>query len=194
MLFAEHGFTATSVAMLAEASGGSKAWIYHYYDSKEAVLADLLRAYTTDLLAVVRAADDPGAAPRRRLAGLVGAILRSYDDARARHDAILNDLRRLPLDEQRRIRATQRQVVGVVESAVLAAAPHLADRPAQATALTMSLFGMLNWYPRWFSADGPLAFDDYVDMVVALLLDGVGGVGDLTRATKPDAAGVDARA
>ena len=44
--------------MLAEASGGSKAWIYHYYPSKEAVLFDLLRSYTDDLLADLTAALD----------------------------------------------------------------------------------------------------------------------------------------
>ena len=175
-LFADHGFAATSVAMLADASGGSKAWIYHYYDSKEAVLADLLRAYTADLLALVEAADDAALPPRARLTRLVAAILRSYDDAETRHAAILNDLPRLPVDQQREIRATQREVVAVLEGALAAASVRLAGHPELLSPLTMSVFGMLNWYPRWFHADGSLGFEDYVDMVVALVLDGVDGL------------------
>jgi TetR/AcrR family transcriptional regulator len=162
--------------MLAEASGGSKAWIYHYYPSKEAVLYDLLRSYTDDLLAVVTAADDAALAPRDRLRGLIAAILRSYEHAQSRHAAILNDLDRLPADQQREIRDAQRQVVDVVASVLALVDPRLADRPDVLTPLTMSLFGMLNWHYRWFRTDGPLSREGYVDMVTGLVLDGLDGV------------------
>ena len=162
--------------MLAEASGGSKAWIYHYYPSKEAVLFDLLRSYTDDLLAVVTAADDDALAPRDRLRALIAAILHSYDHAQSRHAAILNDLARLSAEQQHEIRAAQRQVVDVVARVLALVDPRLADRPDVLTPLTMSLFGMLNWHYRWFRSDGPLSRDDYVDMVTGLMLDGLDGV------------------
>jgi TetR/AcrR family transcriptional regulator len=162
--------------MLAEASGGSKAWIYHYYPSKEAVLYDLLRSYTDDLLGVVTAADDSSLAPRDRLRGLIAAILGSYDHAQSRHTAILNDLARLPAGQQQQIRAAQREVVDVVARVLALVDPRLADRPDVLTPLTMSLFGMLNWHYRWFRADGALSVDDYVDMVTGLVLEGLDGI------------------
>jgi TetR/AcrR family transcriptional regulator len=162
--------------MLAEASGGSKAWIYHYYPSKEAVLYDLLRSYTDDLLRVVTAADDETLPPRDRLRSLIAAILRSYDHAQSRHAAILNDLARLPADQQREIRGAQREVVDVVARVLALVDPRLADRPDLLTPLTMSLFGMLNWHYRWFRTDGALSRDDYVDLVTGLVLDGLDGV------------------
>lgn len=173
--------------MLAAASGGSKAWIYHYYASKEAVLYDLLRTYTDDLLAVVVAADDVTLAPRRRLRGLIAAILRSYDDAQSRHAAILTDLGRLPDDQQGQIRATQRRVVGVVAAALVAVDPRLEERPDVLMPLTMSLFGMLNWYHRWFRPDGPMSSEGYVDMVTGLVLDGLDGVPGLELGGPEDA-------
>lgn len=182
-MFAEHGFGSTSVSMLADASGGSKAWIYHYYPSKEAVLYDLLRTYTDDLLRTVRAADQPALSPRERFAALVTAVLRSYDDAQSRHAAILNDLPRLPAVQQEQIRTVQRQVVEVFADVLADVEPALVDRPELRMPLTMSLFGVLNWHYRWFRADGPLTVEDYVDLVVALVLDGVRGVaGDLAPA------------
>ncbi len=167
--------------MLAAASGGSKAWIYHYYASKEAVLYDLLRSYTDDLLGVVRAADDPTLEPRRRFAALIGAILRSYDDAQSRHAAILNDLARLPAEQQRQIRASQRQVVDVVAGVLATVDPRLERRADMLTPVTMSIFGMLNWHHRWFRPDGPMSTDDYIDMVVALVLDGLDGLPGLNE-------------
>ncbi|MBW3605911.1 MAG: TetR/AcrR family transcriptional regulator [Actinobacteria bacterium] len=187
-MFAEHGFGSTSVSMLAAASGGSKAWIYHYYPSKEAVLYDLLRTYTDDLLAVVHAADDPTLAPRDRLRALIAAILCSYDDAQSRHAAILNDLARLPEAQRREIRTAQRQVVDVVAAVLAAVDPRLADRPDVRTPITMSLFGMLNWHYRWFRPDGPMSRDDYVAMLVGLVLDGLDGVPALAERAGDDVA------
>ena len=141
--------------MLAQASGGSKAWIYHYYAGKDSVLYDLLRTYTEDLLEVVEAADAVDLPPRERFRALVHAVLRSYDDAQSRHAAILNDLDRLPDEQRRHVRGIQRRVVEVFARVLAAADERLAARPDVLMPLTMSVFGMLNWHYRWFREEGP---------------------------------------
>jgi AcrR family transcriptional regulator len=176
-LFAEHGFASASVAMLSERCGGSKAWIYHYYDSKEAILFDLLDSHVRHLLATVEAAD-VGAEPRARLEGLVRALLGAYRNADDKHTVQLNDLRRLPAAQQREIRALEREIVEVFAGALRAAAPFLAARPELVKPVTMSLLGMLNWHHRWFRHDGALGLDEYAQVVVVLVLDGIGdGIG-----------------
>ena len=45
-LWAEKGFDATSVASIAEAAGVSKGTFYLYYESKHALLEDVLRRYS----------------------------------------------------------------------------------------------------------------------------------------------------
>lgn len=62
-LFAEHGFTGTSITMIADACGVSKALMYHYYRSKDAVLFDLLEDHLQHLVAVVEAAGSRPASP-----------------------------------------------------------------------------------------------------------------------------------
>ena len=54
---------------LATASGTSKARLYHYYESKEAILFDLLDRYTKRLMLIIaevegRASDAPASATR----------------------------------------------------------------------------------------------------------------------------------
>ncbi|MFT7402667.1 MAG: hypothetical protein ACI83N_002271, partial [Hydrogenophaga sp.] len=51
--FARQSFPATSMNAIAAACGTSKARLYHYYESKEAILFDLLDRYTQRLLAVI---------------------------------------------------------------------------------------------------------------------------------------------
>lgn len=174
--------------MLAAASGGSKAWIYHYYASKEAVLFDLLGTYTDELLDVVRAADDATLEPRARFTALIAAILASYDDAQSRHAAILNDLGRLPQPQRDQIRTAQRQVVDVVAGVLAVVEPRLAARSDLLIPVTMSVFGMLNWHYRWFRPGGALSAEAYVDMVVALVLDGLDGLPGLADRALDDVA------
>ena len=42
-LFEEHGFERTSMSMISERLGGSKATLYGYFKSKEQLLAAVLR-------------------------------------------------------------------------------------------------------------------------------------------------------
>ncbi|MGB7317185.1 MAG: helix-turn-helix domain-containing protein, partial [Planktotalea sp.] len=44
-VFAEEGIARASMAQVAVAAGVSKANIYHYYDSKHALLFDILDSY-----------------------------------------------------------------------------------------------------------------------------------------------------
>ena len=51
--FADRSYPAASMNDIAAAGGTSKARLYHYYESKEAILFDLLDRYTQRLLAVI---------------------------------------------------------------------------------------------------------------------------------------------
>ena len=71
--FAAQGYPVASMNDIARACGTSKARLYHYYESKEALLFDLLDRYTQQLLALIRRAPEAiddrlhrGTACRRR--------------------------------------------------------------------------------------------------------------------------------
>ena len=51
--FAETGYASATMAALASACGTSKARLYHYYPSKEAILFDSLDRYTARLGEIV---------------------------------------------------------------------------------------------------------------------------------------------
>src|SRR5262245_45044286 len=50
---ADRSYPADSMNDIAAACGASKARLYHYYESKEAILYDLLDRYTQRLLAII---------------------------------------------------------------------------------------------------------------------------------------------
>ncbi len=175
-LFARHGFARTSISTLSRECNASKAWIYHYYESKEAILFDILHDHIRMLRDAVQTADDPEAAPEARLEALIAALLEAYGDSDDKHRVLLSELGILAPTQQRQIRALEREIVALFAAAVADLNPALAAQRNLIKPVTMSLLGMLNWHFTWFRKDGPLTRQDYVDLVTRLFISGVKGL------------------
>ncbi|SEB05981.1 DNA-binding transcriptional regulator, AcrR family [Paraburkholderia sartisoli] len=160
------------MAELAAACGTSKARLYHYYASKEAILFDLLDRYTKRLMLII--AEVEGASQRRGLseretfAELIRAFLAEYETSHSRHVALLNDVKYL-VDAQREIILNrQRDVVAAFARQLSRAYPERATRENQ-TALTMMVFGMINWTFTWLKPDGRMGYPEFAEQVVAVV-------------------------
>ncbi|TAL96940.1 MAG: TetR/AcrR family transcriptional regulator [Paraburkholderia sp.] len=170
--FAQTSYPSTSMAELAAACGTSKARLYHYYASKEAILFDLLDRYTKRLMLII--AEVEGASQRRGLseretfAELIRAFLAEYETSHSRHVALLNDVKYL-VDAQREVILNrQRDVVAAFARQLSRAYPERATRENQ-TALTMMVFGMINWTFTWLKPDGRMGYPEFAEQVVAVV-------------------------
>ncbi len=168
-LFAEFGYSATSIAMIAGACGVSKALLYHYYPDKEAVLFDLLRAHLEALIGVVEAAAHGHG--EAKLYALSGALLEAYRDADAPHQVQISSLKLLGVEKQEALRKLERRLVDLFAQGVGEALPELASNPLLKP-VTMSLFGMLNWHYLWHREGKGLTRADYAALATTLLLGG----------------------
>ena len=172
-IFAEGGYDRTSMAHLASECGVSKALIYHYYASKEAMLFDIIETHLTDLIEAVEAADRPDAAPQDRLEALVGGLLDAYRDADAEHKVQLGALSFLPDAQQAQLKALERRLVAIFAEAIRAVRPALFEDRPLLKPVTMSLFGMLNWLYMWFRDGGAVTREDYAKLATRILVAGV---------------------
>ncbi len=175
-IFAEAGYDRTSMAQLAGACSVSKALIYHYYSSKEALLFDILDTHLSDLIAAVEQADKPDAEPTARLEALVTGLLEAYRDADAKHKVQLGALALLAEDQQRHLKGLERKLVARFSEAVRAINPEAFEGKPLLKPVTMSLFGMLNWFYMWFREGGDLSREDYARLATGILVSGVRGL------------------
>ncbi len=177
VFFAKQGFDRASMGKLADACGVSKALIYHYYPSKDALLFDILDTHLTALVEVVETtASQPGTASER-LRALVRAILIAYRDSDAEHKVQLDALSSLPEDNQIHLRALQRRLVACMSESVREIEPaRFISRPELLAPVTMSVFGMLNWFYLWYKPGGPVDRDAYADIVADLVIGGLPAV------------------
>ncbi len=176
--FALQSFPAASMNDIAAACGASKARLYHYYESKEAILFDLLDRYTQRLLALIGEAEAraqrKNLSERDALSELVRAFLTEYETSATRHVALVSDTKFLGEVQRELILNRQRDVVAAFTRFLKRAYP---DRvtPVNQTALTMMLFGMINWTFTWLRPGGAMSYSAFANEVVDVLEHGLSG-------------------
>ena len=170
--FADRSYPAASMNDIAAAGGTSKARLYHYYESKEAILFDLLDRYTQRLLAVIGQVE--ATAQRRNLDDraalheLVRSFLEEYEHSATRHVALLHDTKFLGDAQRDLILNRQRDVVSAVTRFLRRAYP-VRVVAANQTPVAMMLFGMINWTFTWLRPGGPMSYTAFAEEVIAML-------------------------
>lgn len=176
--FAQTSYPSTSMTDLANASGTSKARLYHYYEGKEAILFDLLDRYTKRLMLII--AEVEGASQRRGLtereafAELVRAFLAEYETSHSRHVALLNDVKYLEDTPRQIVLDRQRDIVAAFARQLARAYPERISKDNQ-TPVTMMVFGMINWTFTWLKPGGRLGYRDFAEQVIGMIEHGLGG-------------------
>ena len=176
-VFARQGMEKASMAQIAIQASVSKALLYHYYPSKDALIFGIVQSHLTDLDAAVAAADDGAVAAPARLRALIWAVLDSYRGADDQHYVQLNGGAALSDEQKSDIRALERRIVKRFSDTLREINPRL-DTPARPLLMpvTMSLFGMLNWVYLWFKEGGPISREDYTTLATTLILEGAKAV------------------
>ena len=188
-LFADQGYTATSMNDIAAACGTSKAGLYHYYRDKRELLFQItvghvarLEQFVVEVMHETRHADG-----ETRLRALILRFVREYADAQNEHRVLTEDVRFLEEHERLQVQEPQRRVVAAFADAIAAVRPNLArnelDRP-----LAMLLFGMINWMFTWLRPDGDLTHEQMAPVVADLFLGGLEAVRKPRASARPAAA------
>jgi TetR/AcrR family transcriptional regulator len=175
-LFAQQGYSGTSMNQVAEACSVSKPSLYHYVDDKYQLLVEITQGHIDRLRALV---DDEAAQtatpPDVRLRALIERFMAAYADAQAQHRVLTEDVKFLEPKDRRRVIDGEREVVAAFARAIAAARPDLGaaalDKP-----LTMLLFGMMNWMFTWLRPNGALTHADMTPVVTDLFFGGLGAV------------------
>lgn len=173
-VFAEAGFDRASMSQLAKACNISKANIYHYYDSKDALLFGVLDTYLRELRDRLQKVNGDGLHPHEQLAELVKEVLQAYHGADDEHRVQAAGISSLPPEQQKILRGYQRDMVEQMSDIVKAVAPaKYAQNPQRLLETTMSIYGMLNWYYMWNRDPSEEARITYAKTVTELVLNGI---------------------
>lgn len=176
-VFADQGMEKASMSQIATVAQVSKALLYHYYPSKDALIFAIIMTHLEGLEAAIEAADDPALPPQERLRKLVGAVLENYRGADNQHKVQLNATSALSDEQKAEITGVERRIVRRFSAVLDEVNPGLntKERPLLMP-VTMSLFGMMNWVYMWFRDGGRISREDYADVATTLILEGIKAV------------------
>ena len=173
-VFARFGIAGASMNEVAKACGISKANIYHYYASKNDLVFDILDAYLSQLRDAIRGVDLSGLSPPEQLHALTRAFLLAYDGMDNEHKIQTEGVPLLQPDQQEVLKDYQRDLVACVADTLRNCAPDtLGQDKFRRRDVTMSVFGMLNWFYMWSPGADQQQRIAYAATVAEMTLNGI---------------------
>lgn len=172
-LFSSRGFNGASVADIADRCKTSKSLIYHYYQSKEDILYDVMISHVRALEEAAADAMAGAASPAQKLRDLTQLYMALYVGAADRHKVLLNDLDELPKARRAEIVAVQRGLIENVRGLLVEIEPRLKAKQGASLSAAMLFFGTINWTHTWFDPNGAVTAEQIADMAVNLTLGGL---------------------
>jgi AcrR family transcriptional regulator len=174
-MFADRGFRATTVRVIADAAGILSGSLYHHFDSKESMVDEILRTFLDELFARYREIVDAGLEPKQTLKALVVASFETIDSRHAEVAIYQNESKHLmPLPrfsylEDRNVEF--RKLWTVLLDDGMGAGVFRADLDVD---LAYRFIRDTVWVAvRWYRPGGGLSADTVADQYLAILLDGI---------------------
>jgi len=174
-LFARRGYPATSMNEVAEACGLSKPTLYHYFKDKYNLLVHIADGHVSRLQALVEEVEAQDLPPEPRLRALIQRFVEEYAEAQHAHRVLTEDVKFLQPEDSERVLGKERAVVAAFAGALAQMRPDT-EAAGLTKALTMLLFGMINWMFTWLRPDGELDYEAMAPIVADLFFGGVPAV------------------
>jgi AcrR family transcriptional regulator len=172
-LFRDRGYDATSVSDVARALGMTKAGLYHHFESKEALLFEImmygLDRVRDDVIIPARTIRDP----EERLRAMIVRHARIATRGQGAIAHLGDEIRALPPGGRRQIEQRMRVYFDLIRDTLreLKASGRL--RNVDPTVATFSLLGMILWLPRWFRQGGRLDQEAVANAIADFALGGL---------------------
>lgn len=169
-LFAERGYAAVSMRLIAAEVGVQAGALYNYTPDKQTLLFELMKGHMEELLAALPQSE--GDVPAR-LERFVRFHL-SFHRARG-HEIFVayNELRSLEPGNFEKIEKLRRQYEDALEAILRDGATEGVMRVGDAKVTTMAIIALLTGFNTWYREGGRLSHevlqDQYLDMVRGLL-------------------------
>jgi AcrR family transcriptional regulator len=172
-LFRDRGYDATSVSDVARALGLTKAGLYHHFESKEALLFEImmygLDRVRDDVIVPARTIRDPEA----RLRAMIVTHARIATRGKGAIAHLGDEIRALPPGGRRQIEQRMRVYVDLIRDTLQELKTSGRLRDVDPTVATFSVLGMILWLPRWFRQGGRLDQSEVADSIADFALGGL---------------------
>ena len=171
-LFSEHGFKGTSIRDIARSLGISVSNMYHYFETKEDLWLAIQEYSVRWLPGRLEAVWNQSADPLERFRLLLKEHLESSGIYQKESRIFMMDQDQVSKKGNVRNKQIQTRVLEIYLKHLdaLQQAGYLAT--GRTKILAFNILGVVNWYLRWYKADGPLPASEVFDEIIEFVLYG----------------------
>jgi TetR/AcrR family transcriptional regulator, cholesterol catabolism regulator len=150
-MFYERGYDATSIQEVADELGLLKGSLYHYINSKDDLLWEIILRQHRSALALAERSREFDGTPREKLRAFVLGYVESLEKEHVYVSVYLHDINRLSVDRRSKVTGERKAITDLIVQLLeegAAAGEFYPDMDARLTA--NAILGMLNSAYRWY--------------------------------------------
>ena len=163
--FAQNGYHNTPMDLIAKNCKMSKALIYHYFSTKNALLFECMIEYVTQLEMIMRDVESQPHDAQAALGEIIRRFLLVYNKSKYHHMVLVNELKNLNKTQRSQVVEKQNFLIHTLGRLLREMNPALAKKDGMETVAAMVLLGAINWTYTWFNPDGPVSTEELADFV-----------------------------
>jgi AcrR family transcriptional regulator len=174
-LFSTKGYLETTMDDIARAAKVTKGGVYHYFQSKTEILHFICSTYVNLDLENLEQSLNAVREGVEKVRYLVYRHIEHYAAHASAAKTLLNEAYNLPPHYFREVKAIEKKYFDIVARVLSVYLGGRIEKPAL-TALTFTLFGMMNWIYSWYNPKGTLTPKELSILVFETFTKGVDGV------------------
>jgi TetR/AcrR family transcriptional regulator, cholesterol catabolism regulator len=180
-LFSRKGFKGTSIRDLAAEIGMTTSNIYHYFDTKEGLLAAIEQQTLEPITREFRRIASLDMPPLDRFVLLIRTHL-AYLDVHRKESLIFSSLSEetFPPGRKDLNKKFQTETFFIYRSEIERLLSSIGMKK-NSTILAFSTLGSIIWFLRWYRPDGDMAFDEVANAIIDYILSGITGNHQITK-------------
>jgi TetR/AcrR family transcriptional regulator, cholesterol catabolism regulator len=173
-LFSAKGYLDTSVDDIAAAARVTKGGVYHYFRSKTEILYFICSTYVDLDLANLEKSLSAIDGSVEKIRFIIFRHIEHYTTHECAAKTLLNEAYCLPPKYFGQVKSREKHYFGIVAGVLSEYLGSRADKTT-VTALTFSLFGMMNWIYSWYDPRKPLTPKELSNLIFEIFVRGVSG-------------------
>jgi AcrR family transcriptional regulator len=172
-LFAKKGFSVTSMRDIAKAAKVNVALIYYYFKNKEEILYHIIEHSSRDLLRILKEIQSQECDPFDCLKKMIQRQILFSRNSWKQTKLITIEADNLYGQRKRACLKLQREIYDVYMEQLqrLKDSGCLVD--VNLTVINFTIFGMINWFYRWYKKDETLSEEDIANEMLRIIERGI---------------------
>ena len=171
-LFSKKGFKGTSIRDIARETGMTSSNLYHHFGTKENLLFSIEKATIKPILEELRKIASLDMPPLDHLVLLLRTHL-TYMGTHQNQSKILFANQEISVSGRKEYKKKAQKEIFTIYRTVIERQLENVGHHGNSSILTLSTFGVMNWFLFWYKADGRLPMQAVIEYVVDFILFGV---------------------